>query len=80
MITFIYTVKDHSEKRGYNQTITVWRLRKNVPYFVNYNDKINTAYTYGEKAEAMRIIRDNTPFKMNGSYKMARKDIQLFKV
>jgi len=81
MITFIYSVKDGSVARGYNQTVTVWRLKQNKPVYIGYNDKINTAYTKGEKGEAISIITENTNHKsVKNGYDMDSTKYALYQV
>ena len=80
MRTYIFTVEDHSTARGYNQTIRVYRMKRNVPHFVGYNDKINTASTYGEYAVARQIVRDAGLEKMKDSYHFASDNIRLIPV
>lgn len=82
MITFIYSVQQSSRARGHNQTITVWRLKRNKPVFVGSNDQINTASTKGCKGEAVQVIERELNIKsVNGrGYDLDNSKYQLFEV
>ena len=80
MITFIYSVEESSRQRGYNQSITVWRLKRNKPVFIGSNDKINTASSKGADGEAINIIERETKFKSLNGYRFDSSKFQLFKV
>jgi len=56
MKTYFYTVKHDSDLRGYNRTITVYRVKNNQPIFVGYDEKINTAGYKGDYAIACKIV------------------------
>ena len=56
MKTYLYKATDNGA-RGYNRCITVYRVKRNKPEYIGHNDKINTASTYGDKGEAVCLIR-----------------------
>jgi hypothetical protein len=56
MRTYIYNATDKSAARGFNRTITVYRIKHNRPYFVASNNEISTASYVGDRGEAMRIV------------------------
>jgi len=78
MKTYMYKTKDQGA-RGYNRTIVVYRIIKNQPILLGYNDKINTAVTYGDKGEAVQLISLLCGHKHN-SYEFESKNIRLFGV
>jgi len=78
MITYIYKATDGGA-RGYNRTITVYRVKNNTPYWLGYNDKIDTASTYGDKGEAVTLIGELCGHK-NNHYKFDSNNIQLLSV
>lgn len=82
MITFIYSIENTSRARGYNQSVTVWRLKHNKPFFVGSCDRINTASTKGEKGEAIRVITDVLNIKsVDGrGYELNPSKYRIFKV
>ncbi len=80
MITFIYTVEHASDKRGYNRTVNVWRIKNNKPLFVGYDDKINTAAYKGDRAIASHIISKECGYKMKDGYRLASDKIQIFEI
>jgi len=56
MITYLYKATDSSRERGYNRTITVYRMKRNIPHFLGTDDRINTASYKGDYAIACGII------------------------
>jgi hypothetical protein len=57
MTTYIYKVENNSKKRGYNRTITVFRIKHNRPYLIECNEEINTNYYIGNRGEVKKIIK-----------------------
>ena len=78
MITYLYKSTDNGA-RGYNQCITVYRVKNNVPQWLGYNDKISTASSYGERGEAVTLLGELCGHK-NNHYKFDSKNIQLLEV
>jgi hypothetical protein len=78
MKTYIYKATEGGA-RGYNRTITVYRVKNNKPEFLGYNDKIDTASTYGDKGEAVSLIGELCGHK-NDHYSFDSENIQLFEV
>ena len=78
MKTYMYKASEGGA-RGYNRTITVYRIKNNVPEFLGYNDKIHTASTYGDYGEAVQVIGAICGHK-HDSYKFLSDNIQLFGV
>lgn len=77
MKTYFYTVKNSSTRRGYNQTVTVYRVVKNIPVMIGYNDQIDTASTYGEYGEAVRILDFHGIEKAKDSYSLKSDKVRL---
>jgi hypothetical protein len=72
MESYIYTVAKNPEwlkRKPYNQTITVYRIKRNIPVLVGSED-INTASYRGDRATAMRIISRETGKKMADGYRL----------
>lgn len=80
MKTFLFKIEPSSSIRGYNRTVSVYRIMRNQPVFIGYNDKISTASYRGDYAVAFQIIADNTRHKMAGSYALADKNIRLLEI
>jgi len=55
MKTYIYKAIDKGD-RGFNRTIVVYRVINNKPVYLGSNSQIDTASTYGDKGEAVRLI------------------------
>ncbi len=64
MKTYIFKVQQSSDKRGYNRTVYVYRMKNNQPVFVGYDEEINTASYKGDRAIAAKIISENDKMKM----------------
>ncbi len=78
MKTYIYKATEGGA-RGFNRTITVYRVKNNRPEYLGYNDKIDTASTYGDKGEAVCLIRKLCGHK-GDSYNLSSKNICLWSV
>ena len=72
---FLYIAHDYSRARGFNRTIMVYRIKKNVPEFVGYNEQINTASYKGDLAAANKIIADVYGYKMTDGYRLDDKTV-----
>lgn len=79
MKTYIYTVQNDSAKRGFNRTVTVWRVKHNVPHFLAVNDSLQSAAWRGGRSEASALIAEADGHKMDG-YKLASNEIQLIEL
>ena len=78
MKTFIYVLLNKSTKRGYNRTITVYRVKNNTPEFVGTDDRIITGCYKGDYATACHIIADATGAKMAASgYALESKNVRV---
>ncbi len=81
MKTYIFKVQQSSDKRGYNRTVYVYRMKNNQPVFVGYDEEINTASYKGDRAIAAKIISENDKMKMDkGGYNLESKNVQLFEI
>ena len=81
MKTYIYTVQNDSAKRGFNRTVTVWRVKNNQPIYVGFDDEIDTASYKGDRAVACKIISDIDGHKMtNCGYGLLSKNITLINI
>jgi hypothetical protein len=80
-MNFIYTVSNHSVKRGYNKTIVVYRMVDNEPFLVGMDDKISTASYKGDKAVANAIIAEKYPeeYTMTDGYYIDQP-VKLFQI
>jgi hypothetical protein len=78
MKTYFYTIKHNSALRGYNRTVTVYRVKSNQPSFVGYDEKINTASYKGDYAIACKIISENDKHLMDKTgYTLESKNIKI---
>ena len=80
MKTYYFTALHHSDKRGYNRTVQVWRIKNNKPFYVGYDDEISTASYRGDIAIASQIISDNDGHKMKNGYELLSKNIKLYEL
>lgn len=81
MKTYIYTLDYSSAKRGFNRTVTVWRVKNNQPIYVGFDDEIDTASYKGDYAVACKIISDIDGHKMTKcGYRLASKNIKLIEL
>lgn len=79
MKTYIYNAIDSSEKRRFNRTVVVYRVKNNKPVFIGYDDEIHTAAYKGDHAIASKIIHEKTGAKWaDNGYTLASKNIQIF--
>lgn len=76
MKTYIYTLEDSSPKRGFNKTVTVWRVKNNMPIWLGKNDAIHSKAWYGAKTEALLLIAKIEGYKVE-NYRLVNKDIQV---
>ena len=75
------TVEHSSQKRGYNRTVNVYRIKNNQPIFIGSDDEINTAGYKGDRAIACKIISEADGHKMaDGGYTLASKSIKIVEV
>jgi hypothetical protein len=83
MKTFFFKVQQSSDKRGYNRTIYVYRIKNNQPEFLGYDEEIHTASYKGDRGVAAKIIHEVTGAKwLKGreGYELASKQIQIFEI
>ena len=83
MKTYIFKAQSSSDKRGYNRTVYVYRVKNNVPVFVGYDEEIDTASYVGDRGIAAKIIHEATGAKWKEgrkNYELASKNIQIFQV
>lgn len=60
MKTYIYTVAKNSDRRGYNRTISVYRIKHNFPSHVGTDNLIHTASYPGDASIVREIIKTST--------------------
>lgn len=59
MKTYIYKVSNSSDARGFNRTISVYRVKRNVPTLIGEDNKIHTASYCGDLGTVRNIIKAN---------------------
>lgn len=79
MKTYIYKVESHSDKRGCNRFICVYRIKENMPSLVG-EAHVNTAAYKGDCAVACNIISDVDGLKMADGYRLADKSVRLINI
>ena len=57
---FAFYEIDSSDELGYNHTVVVFKIVKNVPTIIGFDNKINTTTWEGSVAAAARIITQVT--------------------
>lgn len=78
MKKFISIIETSSPKKGYNRTVTVYRVKNNELNYIGHDDEINTAAYKGDYAIACSIIHDNLGNKLDkGGYKLVSKNIKI---
>jgi len=75
----MYKAIDSSDAYGFNRTIAVYEIKHNKPIYLGYNDKIDTASTYGDKGEAVQLISELKGHK-HDNYKFLSKNINLYSI
>ena len=81
MKTYFLTVEHNSNKRGYNRTVSVYRVKNNQPLFVGYDEEINTASYKGDHAIACQIISKEDGHKMDQhGYNLQSKNIKVLSI
>ena len=81
MKTYIYKIQHFSLKRGYNRTVTVYRMKNNQPMFVGVDEHIDTASFKGDYAIACEIIAKNDSHQLTHcGYYLKSKNIKLREV
>lgn len=80
MITYIYTVLDSSRKRGYNQTVKVYRIKNNIPKFLGKDEEIHTSSWVGGYGIACQIIARETNAKLESPYALVSDKIQVIEL
>ncbi len=78
MKTYIYKATEGGA-RGFNRTISVYRVKNNRPEYLGCNDRIDTASTYGDKGEAVQVICKLCGHK-GDSYNFSSGNINLWSV
>lgn len=76
MKTYIYTLEYSSDKRGFNRTVTVWRVKNNTPIWLGKNDAIHSKAWYGAKTEALLLIAKIEGYKVE-NYRLVNKDVKI---
>lgn len=78
MKKFIAITKDSSSKKGYNRTVTVYRVKNNDLVYIGYDDEINTAAYMGDYAIACHVINRVLGHKLSDDrYSLVSKDIKI---
>ena len=78
---YIFTVEHASLKRGYNRTIRVWRMERNVPMWVGDDDEVSTAAYAGDYAVACKIISIVDKYRLTkGGYGLQNKNVKLHEI
>ena len=81
MKTYLMTTEHSSQKRGYNRTVNVYRIKNNQPIFIGSDDEINTGSYKGDYAIACEIISKADGHKMTADgYALASKSIKIVEV
>ena len=78
MKKFIAIIKESSNKKGYNRTVTVYQVKNNDLVYIGYDDEINTAAYMGDYAIACHIIHKELGHKLSDDkYRLASKKIKI---
>jgi len=78
MKTYFFTTENHSDRRGYNRTVKVYRVKNNQPIWIGYDDEISTASYKGDYAIACEIINQVDGHKMTKcGYHLESKNIKV---
>lgn len=79
-MNYIYLVENDSAVRGFNRTVTVYKIVRNKPEFVGTDDRQNSAAWHGAYAVACKIISDEHGHKMADGYSLKNKKINIWSV
>ncbi|MDX8383150.1 MAG: hypothetical protein R8M45_03645 [Ghiorsea sp.] len=80
MQTYIYTVEDHSDKRGYNRHVTVFSVTNNIPEEVECADCQSNAWI-GGRGVAHQLVSRHTGCSIRSNvHKVNDPEISIFEL
>lgn len=79
-MNYIYLLENSSAVRGFNRTVTVYKMVRNKPEYVGKDERQNSAAWVGAYGVACKIISDEHGHKMADSYSLKNKKINLWSV
>lgn len=79
-MNYIYLLENSSAERGFNRTVTVYKIVRNKPEYVGKDDKQNSAAWTGGYSVACNIISAEHGHKMADSYSLKNKSINVWSV
>ena len=79
-MNYIYRLDASSSVRGFNRTVTVYKMVRNKPEYVGKDDRQNSAAWVGAYAVACKIISNEHGHKMADGYSLKNKSINVWSV
>lgn len=79
-MNYIYRLDDSSAVRGFNRTVTVYKMVRNKPEYVGLDNRQSSAAWVGAYAVACQIISNEHGHKMADSYSLKNKSINIWSV
>lgn len=79
-MNYIYREDLSSPERGFNRTVTVYKMVRNKPELVGVDDRNNSAAWVGAYAVACKIISREHGHKMADGYSLANKSINIWSI
>ena len=79
-MNYIYRLDDSSAARGFNRTVTVYKIVRNKPEYVGMDERQDSAGWVGAYAVACKIISAEHGHKMADSYSLKNKSINIWSV
>ena len=75
-MNYIYLVENSSAERGFNRTVTGYKMVRNKPEYVGKDDRQNSAAWVGAYGVACKIISAKHGHKMADGYSLKNKNIK----
>lgn len=79
-MNYIYLLENSSTERGFNRTVTVYKIVRNKPEYVGRDDRQNSAGWAGAYGVACKIVSEEHGHKMADSYSLKNKNINIWSV
>ena len=79
-MNYIYKEEHSSIQKGFNRTVTVYKIVRNKPEYVGKDDRLNSAAWVGGYATACKIISAEHGHKMADGYSLKNKNINVWGV
>ena len=79
-MNYIYKLENSSAARGFNRTVTVYKMVRNKPEYVGMDERQDSAAWRGGYSVACEIISAEHGHKMTDGYSLENKLINVWSV